>query len=218
MNRHCRFWQRSRIAYNSPVFYWPDRLCRACSSACGGAGQMYSAGTFTSSANQPNLGFSDNSERWFAVKFCLVAQPFFRPSATKITNPNLGDCWYLQSPARSLSGKFRSVKKGFSVMIARSKIGYGNRRKIPFVGPWPSTWYRTPAKQFHLHPCGKTHFCFRWHQIVLITDKKTLRLVSVVSRQHELIVYHSCPKFCDLGFSSFLRGNGPQWFDGLLFL
>ena len=24
-------------------------------------------------------------------------------------------------------------------MIARSKIGHGNRRKIPLVGPWPST-------------------------------------------------------------------------------
>ena len=32
-----------------------------------------------------------------------------------------------------------SIKTGFSVLIDRSQIGYVNRRKIPLVGPWPST-------------------------------------------------------------------------------
>ena len=32
-----------------------------------------------------------------------------------------------------------SIKTGFSVLIDQSKIGYVNRRKIPLVGPWPST-------------------------------------------------------------------------------
>ena len=112
-----RFRQRSRIAYNAPVFAGLIRLYRACSAAGGGGG--------------PNVRCG---HAWSLVKGDFQS-PFGMVPAGSLSR--------IIGPA--LSGKLRSVKPGFSVMTAQSKIGYGNRRKIPLVGSLPLSTMLNPC-------------------------------------------------------------------------